>query len=354
MTNQKKRSIATRSLGIFDFETTDMPVLRPYLGICSSIVWTACICFVVTIALCVVVSDAFSICSFPPSGGIDSIKIKKEKIKTAKLRQRLYMVAQMPTSNVTLDDIIIAESVVVDKVDVNDAKFIDDDYIGESEDLSTMDTMKIKSRLLNLLSRMTGTPEQYNRVESYVNTLEERYTPVQTLDFLNLAMSGEWQLLFSTNIGGNPLPNFRLRELCQRIESNDLNGTIVNEATWELAEDHKAITPMTSFDAHGTFSIKCSYSINQGARMAVQLNDHIINLGKGSVVPKDVERLVALLYRAIPMELFDPNDHAMDTTYLDGDLRIVRMAGPKFEAVRNIFIRKGSMQTDPLYNSLHD
>lgn len=260
------------------------------------------------------------------------------------------MVAQMPTSNITLDDIILADSVIVDKVDVNDAKFIDDDYDGESEDLSTMDTMEIKSRLLYLLPRMIGTPEEYNRVESYVNTLEDRYTPVQTLDFLNLAMSGEWQLLFSTNIGGSPLPNFRLRELCQRIESNDLNGTIVNEATWELAEDHQAMTPMTSFDAHGTFSIKCSYSINQGASMVMQLNDHIINLGKGSVVPKDVERLVALLYRAIPTEIFDPNDHAMDTTYLDGDLRIVRMAGPKFEAVRDIFIRQGSMQTDPLYN----
>jgi hypothetical protein len=256
------------------------------------------------------------------------------------------MVAKMPTSNITLDDMMLADSVVVDNVDVDDAKYVDDEE--ETEDLSTIDTMEIKSRLLDLLPRMTGTAEEYNRVESYVNTLEDRYTPVQTLDFLNLMMSGEWQLLFSTNIGGTPRPNFRLRELYQRIESNDLNGTIVNEAKFDLAEDHEAKTPATSFGTYGTFSIKCSYSINQGARMVLDLNDHVINLGKGSVVPKDVERLVALLYNAIPTELFDPNDHAMDTTYLDGDLRIVRMAGPKFEAVRDIFIRRGSMEINPV------
>ena len=246
---------------------------------------------------------------------------------------------------------MLADSVIVDSVHVDDDKYIDnddEDEKEESEDLSTMDTMEIKNRLLDLLPRMMGTPAEYNRVESYVNTLEDRYTPVQTLDFLNLAMSGEWQLLFSTNIGGSPKSNFRLRELYQRIESNDMNGTVVNEATWDYAEDHEAMTPATSFDAHGTFSIKCSYSINESARMLLELNDHVINLSKGSVVPKDVEKLVGMLYRAIPTELFDPNDHAMDTTYLDGDLRIVRMAGPKFEAVRDIFIRRGSMQINPV------
>ena len=300
--------------------------------------------FLVTIATCLVVSDAFSTCSIA--------HIKNTYTNDhSKCLQRLSMVAQIPTSNVSLDDMMLADSVMVDDVDVDDIKYIDDSEDGdeeETEDLSTMDTMEIKNRLLDLLPRMKGTPEEYNRVESYVNTLEDRYTPVQTLDFLNLAMSGEWQLLFSTNIGGSPRANFRLRELYQRVESNGLNGTIVNEATWDLAEDHDAPTPATSFDAFGTFSIKCSYSINDGARMVLDLNDHVINLGKGSAIPKDVEKLVAFLYKAIPTELFDPNEHAMDTTYLDGDLRIVRMAGPKFESVRDIFIRRGSMQINPV------
>jgi hypothetical protein len=54
-----------------------------------------------------------------------------------------------------------------------------------------------------------------------------------------------------------------------------------------------------------------------------------------------------MLHRAMPKEMFDPNDHAMDTTYLDGDLRIVRLTGPKFEGVRDIFMRRGSMEINP-------
>jgi hypothetical protein len=179
-------------------------------------------------------------------------------------------------------------------------------------------------------------------VENYVNTLEDRYTPVQTLDFLNLAMCGDWQLLFSTNLAGSRKPNFRLRELYQRIEANNFNGTISNEATWDLAEDG------STFDASGTFTVKCNYSINQGARMVVDLEDHILQLAKGSVLPKDVEALIGLLHRAIPKEMFDPNEHAMDTTYLDADLRIVRMTGPRLEGVRDIFIRRGSMEVNPV------
>lgn len=314
------------------------------------VIGTSCACLcLVAIALCVIVCDAFSTTGSAYtsisriSGPVTDINQNTRRL------YRLPMIAQMPTSDISLVDTMLADNVNVDDVgvNVNDVKYDDDDD-EELEDLSTIDTMEIKRRLLDLLPRMMGTPEEYNTVESYVNTLEDRYTPVQTLDFLNLAMSGEWQLLFSTNLAGSPKANFRLRELYQRIEANDLNGTIVNEATWDLAEDHEAMTPATSFDASGTFSIKCSYSINQGARMVLELNDHVINIAKGSSVPKDVEGLVGLLYRAIPTELFDPNEHAMDTTYLDGDLRIVRMSGLKFEAVRDIFIRRGSMQINPV------
>ena len=308
--------------------------------------------YVFTVTLCLVASEAFSTCSFVlPRGMHDVCRHRNQDDNKHKNNlQRLSMVAKVPTSNVTIDDMMLVDNIFVDNVDVDDVKYIDDDEdsYGELEELSTIDTMEIKSRLLNLLPRMTGTRDEYKRVESYVNVLEDRYTPVQTLDFLNLAMSGEWQLLFSTKMGGPPRSNFRLRELYQQVEPNNLNGTIVNKATWDLAEDHDGKNPATSFDAFGTFSIKCSYSINQGARMSLDLDDHIINLKKGSVVPKDVERLVALLHRAIPTELFDPNDHIMDTTYLDGDLRIVRMAGPKFEGVRDIFIRRGSLEINPM------
>ena len=208
-------------------------------------------------------------------------------------------------------------------------------------DIDGLDTMKVKELLLDLLPRMTGTAEEFRAVESFVNRLEDRYMPVQTLDFLNLAVSGEWQLLFSTNLSSGPRSNFRLTELIQRIEPEALEGKITNEATWDLADDG------TTFDASGTFSAKCSYIINQGARMVIELEDHVLDLAKGSKVPKDFPALVGLLHRAMPKELFDPSEHAIDTTYLDGDLRIVRMTGPRFEGVRDIYIRRGSMEIDP-------
>jgi hypothetical protein len=117
---------------------------------------------------------------------------------------------------------------------------------------------------------------------------------------------------------------------------------VTNTALWDLAENDEGV-----FDATGTFAVKCSYVINQGARMSMQLDGHVLKPSRGSKIPTNVQALVGLLYRAMPTELFDPNGHAMDTTYLDADLKIVRMTGPKFEGVRDIFIRRGSMEINP-------
>lgn len=209
------------------------------------------------------------------------------------------------------------------------------------EDIATLPPLEIKQRLLDLLPSMTGKDQEFRLVETYVNALEEAYVPAQTLDFFNFAMTGEWQLLFSTNLNSGPKANFRLRELLQRVESNRLMGDLTNVALWDLSEDG------TTFDATGTFSVKCTYEINQGARMVVNLEDLVLEPSKGSKIPSDVPSLVGMLHRAMPKEMFDPNDHAMDTTYLDGDLRIVRMTGPKFEGVRDIFMRRGSIEINP-------
>jgi len=200
---------------------------------------------------------------------------------------------------------------------------------------------EIKGRLIDLLPRMTGKAEEFQDIESYVNALEDKYVPVQTLGFLNMAMEGDWQLLFSTNRLGVPNTKLRLRELKQCIATDDLKGAVTNVARWDLAEDEG------EFDASGTFSVKCSYEINQGARMTMSLDDNVLELAKGSKVPQDVEGLVGMLHRAMPKELFDPSELAMDTTYLDANLRIIRFTGARFEGIRNIFVRSGSVEINP-------
>mmetsp|Transcript_203 Transcript_203/g.279 ORF Transcript_203/g.279 Transcript_203/m.279 type:complete len:138 (-) Transcript_203:94-507(-) len=132
----------------------------------------------------------------------------------------------------------------------------------------------------------------------------------------------------------------------QKIEPSKLEGTITNVVQWDLAQTET--NEGATFDCSGTFSAVCNYSINQGARMVSELKDHKLELAKGSNVPQDVQGLVGMIHRSMPTELFDPTDHAIDTTYLDVDLRIVRMTGPNFEGVRDIFIRRGSMEINPI------
>jgi hypothetical protein len=200
-----------------------------------------------------------------------------------------------------------------------------------------------KQALIDLIPRMTGNEEEYRAVESYVNLLEKKYSPVQTIGFLNLAMSGEWQLLFSTNLTGKPNRKLRLRELVQKIEADGFGGSLTNSAQWDYADNEEG-----TFDSNGNFNIKCSYKINQGSRMVIDLDAHELRPAKGPGIPSDVPAMVALLNRAIPKEMFDPDNHAMDTTYLDADLRIARLTGPKYEGVRNIFFRKGQLEIKPV------
>jgi hypothetical protein len=203
--------------------------------------------------------------------------------------------------------------------------------------------LKAKKQLLDLVPHMTGRDYEFRQVEDLVNTLEASYMPAQTLSFLNLAIQGEWQLLFSTNISGTPnSAKFRLREVLQTITTNKLHGTISTMATWDLAQAADA-----NFDCSGTFQILHTYEINQGARMILKLSDHILRPAKGSPVPDNVQGLVGLLHRSLPKELFDASEHAVDTTYCDADLRIVRHTGPRLEGVRDIFIRKGAFEIDP-------
>ena len=245
-----------------------------------------------------------------------------------------------------LDIILIDE-----EEDLQDTVDEDVEEEEEEEDLDSLSTQDIKVKLVELIPKMMGTSEDFKKVESYVNTLEERYETITTLGFLNLAMAGEWQLLFSTNLagsnGGGPKPNFRLREQYQRVVTDQLKGTVSNIVTWDLSENGS-----TTFDASGTFSVQCQYEITQGARMVISDDDepqNTLQLAKGSSVPNDVEGLVALLHQTMPTELFDPSGHAIDTTYLDADVRIVRMTGPsKLEGVRDIFIRRGSMEINPV------
>ena len=107
----------------------------------------------------------------------------------------------------------------------------DDDEEVMKELILKMKPTQLKEKLLDLLPRMTGTKEEFKLVELYVNALEAKFVAPQTLDFLNLAMIGEWQFLFTTNQLGRPSPKLRLTELVQKIEVNGLDGKVTNQVS---------------------------------------------------------------------------------------------------------------------------
>ena len=106
-----------------------------------------------------------------------------------------------------------------------------------SSEVLSISAEEAKQNLLKMIPQMIGTDDEYKLIQSYVNLLEEQYSPIQTIDFLNLAIiMGEWQLLFSTNVMPIPRKNLRLREFIQNIQPNEeerRNGTVVNSATWD-------------------------------------------------------------------------------------------------------------------------
>mmetsp|Transcript_4327 Transcript_4327/g.5629 ORF Transcript_4327/g.5629 Transcript_4327/m.5629 type:complete len:207 (-) Transcript_4327:629-1249(-) len=102
----------------------------------------------------------------------------------------------------------------------------------ETQEIMKMSSPKVKEQLLNLLPSMTGTAEEFRLVEAYVNALEEKFVPPQTLDFLNLAIHGDWQFLFTTNQLGRPSPKLRLTELVQNIDINGFDGKLSNRVSY--------------------------------------------------------------------------------------------------------------------------
>ena len=243
--------------------------------------------------------------------------------------------ASPQNTEVVQDDTIVAAS-----------PSIDNDATATSNETTKLSLEEAKTELLELLPRMTGQAHEFKRVEFLINNLEELYQPIETLDFLNLLQQGEWQLLFSTNLAQRP-PSpqvFRMRELYQKITCQQMEGSLDTIITWDVAEAMPG-----NFDATGTFTVKNTYEITQGARFEPTLQEHVLQ-PKGRI-PDNVPGLVTLLRRAMPAELFDASQHFCDTTYLDHDLKLVRYTGPQYEGQRNVWIRRGALSIDPTASS---
>ncbi|CBJ31791.1 conserved unknown protein [Ectocarpus siliculosus] len=168
------------------------------------------------------------------------------------------------------------------------------------------------------------------RVGYLVEVLEGTYKPIHTVGFFNFAAQGEWDLAY-TSAAMVPIgPRLTAHQQFQRIEPGEgLKGNLTNIITWTLKDE----------GIDGRLEVMCDYSFDPRGRMNTSLRKHLL-LPDG--MPRDPQELVRVLRRAMPYELFDPDDHAMETTFLDDTLRIVKHRGPKFEGLVNIFARRAT------------
>ncbi|KAG5189285.1 hypothetical protein JKP88DRAFT_353167 [Tribonema minus] len=181
------------------------------------------------------------------------------------------------------------------------------------------------------------------RLPDIVKSLEKQFSsePIHTVDFFNLAISGEWDVVHST-LYPKRAPaavvsseDLTVRSLRQTITPSDggnpREGEITTAVEWELPE--QGIT--------GTFEVVAQYLTGDNSSMKLTTTGHRL---KPSSMPSDPQGLVELLQRHMPFELFDPDEQAVFTTYVDHDMRIVWAAGGRTGAngSRIIFLRHHS------------
>lgn len=81
-----------------------------------------------------------------------------------------------------------------------------------------------------------------------------------------------------------------------------LQGSVKNVLKWTLLDE----------DLDGRLEVACAYELDPKGRMNASLGGHrLLPDGK---MPRDPQALVVLLQRAMPYELFDPSEHAFETT----------------------------------------
>lgn len=78
-------------------------------------------------------------------------------------------------------------------------------------------------------------------------------------------------------------------------------GSLENVIVWRLDDE----------EVSGRLEVKCKYALNPRGFLDVSLEEHLLRADDS--MPRDPEELVRLLQRAMPYEMFDPDEHALET-----------------------------------------
>ncbi|CAM9201080.1 unnamed protein product [Choristocarpus tenellus] len=190
-----------------------------------------------------------------------------------------------------------------------------------------------KHDLLHLIPRITDLSKQRYRMEYLIQILEESYSPILTSDFFNFGTQGDWHFAFPNArlmLKNKPV---KIKKLLQRIEPDgetDEQGRLTNFVRWEKADE----------GCDGMLEVGCDYKLDNQGLMLVEVTGHRLLPEK---MPDDPQDLVMQLQQGMPPEVFAPNKNGFATIYLDADIRIILVDGPRYQKKVNVFVRDSAV-----------
>eukprot|EP00600_Ochromonadales_sp_CCMP1393_P013590 CAMPEP_0174998482 /NCGR_PEP_ID=MMETSP0005-20121125/1531_1 /TAXON_ID=420556 /ORGANISM="Ochromonas sp., Strain CCMP1393" /LENGTH=384 /DNA_ID=CAMNT_0016253119 /DNA_START=110 /DNA_END=1264 /DNA_ORIENTATION=+ len=219
-------------------------------------------------------------------------------------------------------------------------------------------TKAAKSELLSLIQQDVDSLDVHFRLEYIIKFLEYAYTPIQTIPFLNMAISGRWKKLYSNVYTPRAVPELQF-EIYQTINcgegADQPKGKISEEIVWKYSEERespmagesplgfsdRALSERPTITTHsdGVMEVLSNYEINSKGHLLVALDEHVL---RANSMPNNVEEFLANLQRTIPFESFDPNLTSQALVYVDPNVRITKVTGDKFLDVYNVYIKDGS------------
>lgn len=209
----------------------------------------------------------------------------------------------------------------------------DSDALQSAPRTKVIDPTVTKKRLLRILTALINLDTQRNKVQQLILQLEKLKNTPATEVFTELALAGEWVLLFSSTRTGTD-GNIRIREIGQIFDIE--NKTLTNRVVWNYT------SPDGIYRVFANLVVICTYKFVGPGRIDVTIKEHKITLEEGEGIenkaPKNMQPVVFELQRALPFEFFGPSG-LIDVTYIEPDFRIARFMGKRIAGVRNIFIR---------------
>lgn len=206
--------------------------------------------------------------------------------------------------------------------------------------LKVVDPITLKQKLLNALKTFTDGGSQRQDLEALIVSLESLKNVPATEAFTEVALAGEWKLLFSS-INMRPGGNVRIREIGQVFDIK--KRTLTNKALWSCtgADNVQQIRFL--------LYVTASYSFQSPGRLRVQLKNHTVVAqpqedGSKNLMPEDLQDLIRQLQKALPIEFFDPSG-VIDITYLEPQFRLAKHMGNNVAGVRNVFVKRHNAAT---------